>query len=136
MINSILQPQENASTSSPLIESTRPPLDPKESEKEDLKIALELLLLEKSPEALQSMFVENTLWDKENKTLTLTMPISELEEMGYTPSVLSAHDYGPMTQWVVRKEKDVWVPDGEEAPEIIRTYYESIHLSLSQNIER
>jgi len=56
------------------------PKDPKEAEKEDLGVALELFL-EKSREELLSFFQEHAKWDSEKKTLTFYIPIEELEEL-------------------------------------------------------
>lgn len=111
------------------------PKDPKESEKEDLHTALEFFL-DKSDQELMSFFKEHTQWDADTQTLTLHIPIEELEEMGYVPSLLSVAEYGPMIQWSVKKQKGKWTPDGDAAPEKIQMYYERIFRATSEKILR
>jgi hypothetical protein len=83
-----------------------------------------------------SFFQEHTQWNSDTQTLTLHVPIKELEDIGYTPSKLVVSDYGPMIQWSVKREKGKWVPEGNVAPEKIQPHYESIFRALSEQIER
>lgn len=117
------------------LETPKAPKDPKESEKEDFQTALEFFL-DQSDQKLMSFFQEHTQWNSETHILTLHLPIEELEDMGYTPSLLSVSEYGPLIQWSVKRERGKWIPEGNAAPEKIETYYESIFRAISQQIER
>lgn len=71
---------------------TTPSKNPQESEKEDLQTAIDLFL-DKTDKELQRFFEENSLWNEETQSLTLSIPIAELEEMGYEPTLLSVEEY-------------------------------------------
>jgi hypothetical protein len=90
------------------IETIESPKDPKESEQEDLRVALELFL-DKSDEELQNFFLDHHFWEEDIQTLTLSIPIEELAEMGYVPQELSAKEYGPILQWSVEKKQNQWI---------------------------
>jgi len=99
-------PNESIAQSSPPPAKTSKA--PKESEMAELQAALELFL-DKSDDELQSFFLDHHVWDEDKQTLTLAIPIEELEEMGYTPQELSEVEYGPILQWAAKLEEKRWI---------------------------
>jgi hypothetical protein len=80
--------------------------DPKESEKKELDMAIELFL-EKPEEELEDV-LRSHVWGEKNQTLTLSVPAEALKEIGYNildQEQLPQAEYDPMLRWTGKQEK-------------------------------